>query len=122
MEKPVQAGIRIGMLLKQIVPGGHWKLGYNHGGFAWVPALKDFKQVPTFIQIQLHQAKIVNYQQIESYQLSQRISVSVKRFGPVQIVNQLTRTNVFNGFELAQCTDAEGAGLTVSLRRQKLTI
>lgn len=43
------------MLLKQIIPGFHRKLRYHHGGLARIPVFQNFKKIPAFVQIQLHQ-------------------------------------------------------------------
>ena len=44
----------------------------------WIPAFKNLKQIPAFVEIQLHQAKIINCQEIIGGQLCKTFPVRAK--------------------------------------------
>ena len=98
------------MLLEEVVPCLHRELGYHHGGVAGVTAFQNLEQVPAFVQVQLHQIKVVNHQQVKGHQICQGLPVAVHGLGPVQLVNELACLAVFHGLELTQGADGQGIG------------
>ena len=105
------------MLLEEVIPGTHRELGDHHSGSAGVTAFQNLEQVPAFVQVQLHQAKVVNHQQVKGHQICQGLPVAVHGLGPVQLVNELACLAVFHGPELPQGTDGQGVeAYTTALR------
>ena len=69
MDDTIHAGIRISVVLKQFIPAGYRDLRNHHCRMAAVSAVDDFKEVAAFINVQLHQSKVIYNKQIKSCQL-----------------------------------------------------
>ena len=69
MDDTIHAGIRISVVLKQFIPAGYRILRNHHCRMTAVSAVDDFKEVAAFINVQLHQSKVIYNKQIKSCQL-----------------------------------------------------
>ncbi len=76
----------------------------------WVPAVKYFKEIPTFIDVQIHQSEVVHCEKVIGCHLVKQFLVTIGLFGFGQFVNQLACFDVFDCFEFTQGTNTECIG------------
>jgi len=106
MDQSVHGCVRVGVVLEQVIPGRYRQLRYDDRRFQAFSGVDQFKQVPAFVDIKLHQPEVIDRQHIIGTVLLQRL---FKVFGDLcsfQFMDNGRCLYVSDMIELPYCTYA----------------
>ena len=67
--------IGVGVIGKHIEPCADWKLWDDYSWFSSISGVKDFKESPAFIKVEIHKTEIIDHKQIQLGQFIQVIQM-----------------------------------------------